>query len=271
MEAAGRFCHPNLVAAIDADEDRGVHFLVMEYVEGRDLAHVVRERGKLPVVQAIDCVIQAARARGLTAHGIVHRDIKPSNLMLNPAGTVLDLGLARIISAVNPIGRDGDSRLTDSGTYMGTADYMAPEQAEDSHAADHRSDIYSLGCTLYFLLTANVPFQAKTILKRMVAHMEHPAPSLSAGRPEVPKNLEAVYQKMMAKRPDDRPWSMTDLIALLEPCKAAAAAAAQVEGTTEDEGLQRGAREAGRPAQVRPEATAPSPPSRARARVLSPS
>ena len=227
FEAAGRLRHPNLVAALEADEDRSVHFLVMEHVEGRDLAHIVRERGKLPVAQAADCVIQAARGlEAAHAQGIIHRDIKPSNLMLDAAGTVrvLDLGLARITSAANPFGQVGESSLTGSGTYMGTADYMAPEQAEDSHAADHRSDIYSLGCTLYYLLTGHVPFQEKTILKRMMAHLERPAPSLTAARPEVPGILEAAYQKMMAKRPDDRPWSMADVITLLEPCKAAAVA-----------------------------------------------
>jgi serine/threonine protein kinase len=230
VEAARRLNHPNLVAAIEADEDRGVHFLVMEYVQGRDLERVVREQGKLMVAQAIDCVIQAAR--GLEAahgQGIVHRDIKPSNLMLDPKGTVrvLDLGLARIVDAAGPLGQASGSRLTGSGTYMGTVDYMAPEQAEDSRGADHRADIYSLGCTLYYLVAGIAPFPAGTVLKRMVAHQEHPAPSLRAAQSDVPRGLEAAYQKMMAKRPDDRPWSMTDVIALLEPCKKAAGDAAK--------------------------------------------
>ncbi len=181
VEAAGRLKHPNVVAALDADEDRGVHFLVMEYVEGSDLDDVVRHRGQLPLGQAVDFVIQAAR--GLEAahsQGIVHRDIKPSNLMLDGAGTVrvLDLGLARIVDASNPFGQAAGARLTQSGTYMGTVDYMAPEQAEDSRKADHRADIYSLGCTLYFLLTGREPFVGDTILKRLMAHMERPAPML---------------------------------------------------------------------------------------------
>ena len=143
---------------------------------------------------------------------------------------------------------------------MGTADYMAPEQAEDSHAADHRSDIYSLGCTLYFLLTAKVPFPEKTVLKRMMAHMQRPAPSLSAGRPDVTPALEAVYQKMMAKRPDDRPWSMTELIALWNPARWPAAAAAQtLKERTEAEGSQRGVREAGRRTEVGSQATGSLP------------
>ena len=226
VEAAGRLKHPNIVAALDADEDRGVHFLVMEYVEGSDLDHVVRHRGQLPLGQALDFMIQAAR--GLEAahgQGIVHRDIKPSNLMLDGAGTVrvLDLGLARIADASNPFGQAAGARLTQSGTYMGTVDYMAPEQAEDARRADHRADIYSLGCTLYFLLTGREPFVGETVLKRLMAHMERPAPMLRAVRPDVPTGIEDVYQKMMAKRPSDRPESMTEVIRLLEMCKAAVA------------------------------------------------
>ncbi len=228
VEAAGRLKHPNVVAAVDADEDRGVHFLVMEFVEGRDLDHVVRERGPMPVSQALDCLIQAARGlEAAHAQGIVHRDIKPANLMLDSAGTVrvLDLGLARLVDAANPFGKTTGGRLTESGMYMGTIDYMAPEQAEDSHRVDHRADIYSLGCTLYFLLNGREPFDGATVLKRLMAHMERPAPSLRTKRPEVPAGLEAIYQKMMAKSPADRPASMTELISLLEPCKAEAKAA----------------------------------------------
>jgi len=228
VEAAGRLQHPNLVAAQDADEDRGVHFLVMDYVAGRDLDRVVGERGPLPVAQAIDCLIQAAR--GLeTAHvqGIVHRDIKPANLMLDTAGTVrvLDLGLARIVDASNPFGKTATGRLTQSGMYMGTVDYMAPEQAEDSHRVDHRADIYSLGCTFYYLLTGQEPFVGETVLKRLMAHMEKPAPSLRIARPEVSPALDAAYLKMVAKRPEDRPASMAEVISLVEACKATAAEA----------------------------------------------
>ena len=164
FEAAGRLKHVNLVAAFEADEDRGVHFLVMEYVEGMNLERVVSEQGPLPVPRGLDYLIQAAR--GLeAAHemGIIHRDIKPGNLMLDRGGTVrvLDLGLARIVDASNPFSKTITGRLTQSNTYMGTIDYMAPEQAEDSHSVDHRADIYSLGCTLFFLLTGRVPFVAR--------------------------------------------------------------------------------------------------------------
>jgi serine/threonine protein kinase len=233
VEAAGRLKHPNIVAALDADEDRGVHFLVMEYVEGSDLDRVVRHRGQLPLGQAVDFLIQAARGlEAAHAQGIVHRDIKPSNLMLDGAGTVrvLDLGLARIVDASNPFGQAAGARLTESGMYMGTVDYMAPEQAEDSKSADHRADIYSLGCTFYFLLTGREPFVGETVLKRLMAHMERPAPMLRAVRPDVLTGVEDVYQRMMAKRPAERPESMTEVIRLLEMCQAAIAEAPQTVG-----------------------------------------
>jgi serine/threonine protein kinase len=224
VEAAGRLKHPNLVAAQDADEDRGVHFLVMDYVEGCDLDRTVRDRGPMQVTLAIDCLIQAARGlEAAHAQGIVHRDIKPGNLMLDNAGTVrvLDLGLARIVDAANPFGKSVAGRLTESGMYMGTVDYMAPEQAEDSHRVDHRADIYSLGCTIHYLLTGQEPFPGETVLKRLMAHMERPAPSLRAVRADVPPALDAVYLRMMSKRPEDRPASMTEVVALLEASKTA--------------------------------------------------
>jgi serine/threonine protein kinase/tetratricopeptide (TPR) repeat protein len=235
IEAAGRLNHPNLVAALDANLDRGVHFLVMEYVEGRDLDRVVQANGPLPVVQAVDCLIQAAQGLDAAhAQGIIHRDIKPGNLMLDGTGKVrvLDLGLARIVEAANPFGQAAGSRLTQSGMYMGTVDFMAPEQAEDSRHADLRADIYSLGCTLYFLLTGRTPFEGETVLKRLMAHQVRPAPALRAIRLDVSPALESAYQKMMAKNPADRPGTMTAVIALLESARAAAAqsAAAPTEG-----------------------------------------
>jgi eukaryotic-like serine/threonine-protein kinase len=228
VEAAGRLKHPNIVAALDANEDRGVHFLVMEYVEGRDLDGVVRQCGPLSVPQAIDYLTQAARGlEAAHAEGIVHRDIKPSNLMLDAQGAVrvLDLGLARMVDASNPFGQVAGGRLTESGMYMGTVDYMAPEQADDSRLADHRADIYGLGCTIHYLLTGREPFTGETVLKRLMAHQERPAPLLRATRPDVPAALDDTFQKMLAKRPADRPPSMTAVITLLEACRIAAAEA----------------------------------------------
>ena len=182
---------------------------------------------------AIDCVIQAARGlEAAHAAGIVHRDVKPGNLMLENGGTVrvLDLGLARIVEAANPFAKTAtvDARLTGSGICMGTVDYMAPEQAEDSRQADYRSDIYSLGCTLFYLLTGREPYPGPTALKRMMAHQEHPIPNLRAARPDAPIRLESVFQKMMAKQPADRPAAMGEVIALLEPCKLAAQSEAAI-------------------------------------------
>src|SRR5262249_4779521 len=151
--AVARFRHPNLVSAIDSGETHGLLFLVMEFVNGRDLSQTVKEKGPLPVGQAIDCVIQAARGmQEAHEHGIIHRDIKPANLLLDASGTVkvLDLGLARV-SQTDPFVADSmsDHDLTVSGAIVGTVEYMSPEQAYDPRAADGRSDIYSLGCSLH--------------------------------------------------------------------------------------------------------------------------
>ena len=224
----------------------------------------------MPVSQAVDCVLQAARGlEAAHAQGIIHRDIKPGNLILDSAGTVrvLDLGLARIVDANNPFNKTAAGRLTQSGMYMGTVDYMAPEQAEDAHRVDHRADIYSLGCTLYFLMTGREPFPGDTVLKRLLAHMEREAPSLRASRPEVSMALESCYLKMMAKRPDDRPRSMTEVIAFLQASKLPAddvvgriGSAAQIAARTD--GLQRGTPQAGRPSQTEGRAVDLRPPSR---------
>ncbi len=132
MQASARLNHPNVVAVLDADEDRGVYFLAMEYIEGRDLDRLIRDHGALPVEDALECVIQAAQGlEAAHARGIVHRDIKPANLMLDASGTVrvLDLGLARFLGDSSPSGESTPHHLTRPGAYMGTVDFMAPEQA----------------------------------------------------------------------------------------------------------------------------------------------
>jgi serine/threonine protein kinase len=223
VEIAGRLDHPNVVAALDTGEARGVHFLATEYITGYDLDRLVSDRGPLPVELALHCTIHAARGLASAhAQGIIHRDVKPANVMLDENGCVrvLDLGLARVVEAGNLMGGDAVGSLTQSGAYMGTVDFMAPEQADDPRKVDHRADIYSLGCTLYFLLTGRPPFLADTVLKRLMAHQERPAPSLRAARPEVSKKLEDVYLQMMAKRPTERPDSMADVIDLLEACRS---------------------------------------------------
>jgi hypothetical protein len=200
VRAAARLQHPNIVTAHDADQAGDVHFLVMEMVEGVGLGRLLVTRGPLPAVEACDYVRQAAL--GLQhAHerGMVHRDVKPDNLMLTADGTVklLDFGLAALTVEA---GADG---LTEPDAVMGTPDYMAPEQAEDARAADTRSDIYSLGCTLYHLLTGRTPYPAATTLKKILAHREKPPPMADLGR-DVPPGLTAVLARMLAKDPADR-------------------------------------------------------------------
>ena len=221
VKAAARLMHPNIVTAHDASEHEGIHYLVMEYVDGKDLAHVVAERGCLSVEQALDYIIQTAK--GLEyAHskGLVHRDIKPGNLILDREGTVkiLDMGLARMGMLGGAADTAASECLTETGQIMGTCDYMAPEQAKATHQVDHRADIYSLGCTLYRLLTGQKPFKGKTLMQTLRAHREAPIPSLCEARPDVPAKLDEAFRKMMAKTPEGRYTSMRELIAALEAC-----------------------------------------------------
>jgi serine/threonine protein kinase len=207
--AAAQLEHPNVVGALDADEIDGKHLFVMQFVDGRDLSAVFKKNGPLAVDQAIDCIVQAAR--GLEyAHGrgVIHRDIKPANLLLDSSGTVkiLDMGLARFSDAAD-VGAQAE--LTHTGQIMGTVDYMSPEQAVNTKTADARADIYSLGISLYFLLTGNPPYQAETLTARLLAHQNDPIPVLSQVRADVPPTLDAVFAKMIAKSAEQRYQSMT--------------------------------------------------------------
>ena len=218
VEAAARLSHPNIVTAHDADESRGVHFLVMEYVDGSDLSSLVKRQGTLPITAALDCVLQAARGLEFAhSEGVIHRDIKPSNLLLDRKGTVkvLDMGLARIDAAeIND-----HTDLTGTGQIMGTIDYMAPEQALDTKHADARADIYSLGATLNYLLTARPMLPGNTQGKKMQALLStshEQLASLQPHREDVSDELEQVFQKMVSRDPEERYQTMGEVISALQ-------------------------------------------------------
>jgi serine/threonine protein kinase len=221
MEAVGGLNHPNIVQATDAGEAAGQHFLVMEFVEGRNLSQLVRSDGPLPVADA--CEIGRQAALGLEhahQHGMVHRDVKPSNLMLTRDGTVkvLDLGLARLLD------RPGDdAEATGSQQILGSPDFMAPEQAQDSRQVDARTDIYSLGCTLYFLLRGQPPFadpQHDTRLKKVMAHVREQPTPIQSLRPDLPAPLIGLFARLLAKDPNDRPRSAAEVADMLGPLAA---------------------------------------------------
>jgi len=214
VRALASLSHPNIVAVHDAGTADGAHFYVMDLVDGEDLSRLVKKHGPLTVELALDCILQAARGLEYAhAQGIVHRDIKPSNLILDHEGTVkiLDLGIARF----QPVAEASDD-LTKTGCILGTVDYMPPEQALNTRRADHRADIYSLGCTLYYLLTGQPVYGGDTVMERLVAHREHRIPSLRDACPAAPDWLNSVFQRMVAKKPRHRYQSVTEVIAALE-------------------------------------------------------
>jgi serine/threonine protein kinase len=214
--AAFTLSHPNLVRAFDADEDGPFTYLVMEYVHGQSLFRLVQERGMLPLGFAVACVRQAALGlQHAHAHGLVHRDVKPGNILLSHQGTikVVDLGLARYFHD------DGDQVTGehDGKRILGTADYMAPEQALDSHQVTHLADVYSLGATFYFLLAGKPPFGGRSIAQKVLWHQIRQPPPLRSWRDDVPAEVEAILFRMMAKDPAERFAALRDIAAALEP------------------------------------------------------
>ena len=220
---AVRLTHPNLVAAYDAGQVAGIPYLVLEFVEGHDLAWFVQQRGPLPAAEACEVVRQAALGlQHLHKQGLIHRDVKPANLMLTPSGQVkvLDLGVARYLHGSAPGGQ-----ITSHGLCVGSLDYMAPEQCLDSHAVDGRADIYALGCTLYELLAGQPPFAGpayKSAFLKMKAHVEEPVPPIRGRRPEVPERLAAALERMLVKDRMDRFASPASVVAALQPFAAGA-------------------------------------------------
>lgn len=221
VEVAARLTHPNIAAAHDADQADGIHFLVMEYVEGPNLSALVKETGPLSPPLAMNIIAQAAR--GLShahQHGVVHRDIKPGNLLVGRDGVVkvLDMGLAQLQAGEQNAGDKAE--LTQSGRIMGTVDYMAPEQALDAKNVDQRADIYSLGCTLFYLLAGRPVSPEGTLTQKLLWHQTETVPTLQSVSPEVPEALEPIFRQMVAKRANERQATMAEVVAQLEPLLA---------------------------------------------------
>ncbi len=214
VRAAAKLAHRNIVTAYDAEQAGDLHFLVMEFVEGISLADLVRQRGPLSVLHACNFALQAAQGLQHAAqHNMVHRDIKPQNLMRTPKGTIkiLDFGLARLANEIEV------ARLTRAGVALGTADYIAPEQVEDSRHVDIRADLYSLGCTLYFLLAGRVPYPNGTLVDKVLAHMNEPPPPLLESRPDLPAEVIHIVDRMMAKDRTNRYQTPAEVIDALRP------------------------------------------------------
>ena len=212
--AVAKLDDPNIVRAYDIDNEGDVHYIVMEYVDGQDLHQLVVGQGPLDYDMAADYIAQVAN--GLQhAHqmGLVHRDIKPANCLVDRHNTVklLDLGLAKLTE-------DDQASLTmaNEENVLGTADYLAPEQALNSHEADSRSDIYSLGCTLYFLLTGYPPFPEGSISERLLKHQTARPETIFKARPDAPPSLVEICEIMMSKKPADRFQSAGEVAAQLK-------------------------------------------------------
>jgi len=196
-KAIASLSHPNIVRAYDIDHEKDTHYIVMEYIEGVDLQILVKKHGPLPYALVADYIAQAAH--GLQhAHdqGVIHRDVKPANFLINTEGVikVLDLGLALFQDK-------GDASLTMeyNDKVLGTADYLAPEQAMNSHTVDNRADIYGLGCTMYFLLTGHAPFPDGSISSRIIKHQNTMPADIRVDRPDCPGELDGICVKMMQK------------------------------------------------------------------------
>jgi serine/threonine-protein kinase len=226
--AAARLLHPNIVAAYDFNHVGSRYFLVMEYVNGPNLEQLVRKEGPLAIGLACDFIRQAASGLQCAfSMGMVHRDIKPANLLLHrpqdgqPAQGVIkltDFGLARLSETSSTAGADGaGTLLIRENSVMGTPDYLSPEQARDLHNTDIRSDLYSLGCTFYFLLTGCVPFPGGSTLEKLVRHgVQEPTP-VEHLRLDVPQAIVGIIQKLMAKDPAARFQTPAELADALAP------------------------------------------------------
>lgn len=216
MQTIGQLKHPNIVAAFDAREVDGIAALITEYIDGLDVSEIVRRNGQLSVADASEVVMEVCHALDYCDdQGLVHRDIKPSNIMLSRTGevTVLDLGLARIQASDN-------SEFTATGQALGTADYVSPEQINDGKNVDHRTDLYSLGCTFFKLLTGRAPFAQSdyaTGFAKMNAHVSVAPPRVESIRDDVPIELCDLIDHLLKKSPNDRPRSVSFIAEIIDP------------------------------------------------------
>jgi WD40 repeat protein/serine/threonine protein kinase len=233
IRSAAALVHPHIVATFDADSVAGKHFLVMEYVDGENLQALAKRRGKLPLAEACEYIRQAALGLAHAHdHGMIHRDIKPANLLVSasplskggPGGVapptpdspttpivkILDFGLARLANETH-----GDTALTQTGQIMGTPDYIAPEQARDTKAADIRSDIYGLGCTLFRLLAGEVPFKGKSAMEKLMARALEEAPRIRSLCPDLSVEFDDCVARMMARDPAARFQTPAEVVAAM--------------------------------------------------------
>jgi predicted Ser/Thr protein kinase len=215
VKTLAQLTHPNIVTAHDAEEVGGVLFLVMEFVDGESLDRILARSGAVPPVLATDWVRQVAEGlRFAHERGLVHRDLKPGNLILTPQGQVkiLDFGLARFSGVLAPA-----SSMTPTGVVIGTPAYVAPEQARDPQTADIRADLYSLGCTWYELLTGQPPFARGPILQQLLAHQNEAPTPVTQVRPDVPRAVVPILERLLAKNPAQRFQTPAELLAALDP------------------------------------------------------
>jgi serine/threonine-protein kinase len=242
VRAAARLIHPNIVTAYDANQIGDRHYLVMEYVDGPNLDQLVREKGRLPVGFACDLIRQVANGlQHALEMGMVHRDIKPANILVQSGGgragpcvaKILDFGLARLQERDQEPGPG--TIIVRENVVMGTPDFLSPEQARNLHQVDIRSDLYSLGCTLYFLLAAKVPFPGGTTLEKLIRHStEEPVP-VEQLRPELPPALVAIVRRLMAKNIDERYQTPAEAAAALAPLAVETSSAWDGDVTTRPE------------------------------------
>jgi eukaryotic-like serine/threonine-protein kinase len=229
VRAAGTLMHPNIVTAHDANEVDSRHYLVMEYIDGPNLDQLVRERGTLPVGLACDIIRQAASGLQYAYEkGMVHRDIKPSNILLQRSGIslssgyvvkIVDFGLARLVDGTKENDGEGTAE-TAKNVIVGTPDYLSPEQARNLSMVDTRSDLYSLGCTFYFLLTGKVPFPGGTSLEKLTRHTKEEPVAVEQLRPDIPQEVASIVRCLMAKHPAHRYQTPAELVLELMPLAA---------------------------------------------------